>query len=207
MATTNLLEEPFVLSLSSSPRISISNNLSTSSPTNMDSSLHTLHLSSSFSEFDFKFSLEPSTLDPSPADELFSSGFLLPLPLRPSCSSSTTTCTVLPPPPPPHLPQVSNTSTTNSNPFTHFHRSFSLNCSRAKSKLSMILPFPLSRSYSTGSNSFSKQRLNKPKPHTSFHGDDSYDGARISSHPGRVFRFLLCSCSNKDDSKGNRGWL
>ncbi|XP_017699728.1 uncharacterized protein LOC103712923 [Phoenix dactylifera] len=160
-----------------SPRISFSHDLSqsdlspssttTTETSRLDSSLP---LDPTAEDFDFSLSVGISTDDPSLADELFSDGKLLPLPIK-NPSTRLPPSPGPPPHPPPTIPlpkkhgslreimasseddddNVKRSPSSSQKSFWRFRRSSSLNCGGG-SRRGLVCPFTLLRSKSTGSS-------------------------------------------------------
>ncbi|XP_008812770.2 uncharacterized protein LOC103723592 [Phoenix dactylifera] len=167
--------EKWEMAALASPRISFSHDLSPSSTAEARRLDASLSLDSTADDFDFNLSVHIPTDDRSLADELFSDGKLLPLPIKnPSTPSN-------PPalPPPPTIPypkksgslreimasseddsSVRRSPSSSQKSFWRFRRSSSLTCSGGSSRPGLLCPFALLRSKSTGSS----PTPNPPRP-------------------------------------------
>ncbi|KAG1330639.1 hypothetical protein COCNU_02G006070 [Cocos nucifera] len=189
-----------------SPRISFSHDLSTTETHRLDSSLP---LDSTADDFDFSLSVDIPASDGSLADELFSDGKLLPLPIK----NPSTTSNPPPLPPPPTIPYPKkhgrlremmaraeddnkvkkSPSSSSQKSFWRFHRSSSLNCSGGGSRSGLLCSFALLRSKSTGS---SQTPNPPPRPDKQYHkktnsvgGGSSSSSSSINSSPLLLHKF------------------
>ena len=184
-----------------SPRISFSHDLSTTETRRLDCSLP---LDSTPDDFDFSLSVDIPADDGSHADELFSDGKLLPLPIKnPSTPSNPP-----PLPPPPTIPHPKkhgslremmtraeddnkvkrSPSSSSQKSVWRFRRSNSLNCSGgSSSRPGLLCPFALLRSKSTGSS----PTPNPPRPDKPYYKktNSAGGGSSINSSPLLFHKF------------------
>ncbi|XP_010916409.1 uncharacterized protein [Elaeis guineensis] len=215
--------ENWGLTALASPRISFSHDLSqsdlspSSTPTETPRLDSSLPLDSTADDFDFSLSIGLPTHDPSLADELFSNGKLLPLPIKNPSAPLPPYSPTPPPLPPPAVPYpkkhgslreimassdddddnvIKRSPSSSQRSFWRFRRSNSLNCGGG-SRTGLICPFTLLRSKSTGSSptinpptvrSRPDKHHNKTNQNNGTRGSCSKDDSSINPSSSLLFR-------------------
>ncbi|KAG1334773.1 hypothetical protein COCNU_03G008920 [Cocos nucifera] len=201
--------ETWGLTALASPRISFSHDLSQSDLSPSSNPTETPRLDSSLpldstvpDDFDFSLGIGLPADDPSLADELFSNGKLLPLPIKNSSASLPLSPTP-PPLPPPAIPypkkhgslreimassqddddNVKRSPSSSQRSFWRFRRSSSLNCGGGGgggSRTGLICPFTLLRSKSTGSSPTTNPPTVRSRPDKHHNKTNQNNGTRGS---------------------------